>query len=216
MNAITTKPIARGYVHQVSIFIALCACIFLITKSDTTNALIANLIYSFSLVTMYTASALYHTPMWSRSKYLLMRSIDHAAIFALIAGTATPICLIAMKGTYGTNLLILFWTAAFIGMFSTIFWTQSPKWVRASLYVIVGWLAIPFMGDIKTALGVENLELLLLGGVVYTVGALIYAMKRPNPFPRVFGYHEIFHIFVVFASAFHFMVIYHITTNMIS
>jgi len=215
MQTTMSKPLARGYIHQVSIFIALCACGFLLTKSDGHNVFLANVIYSLSLVTMFSASALYHTPMWSRKNYLRMRNIDHAAIFALIAGTATPICLIAMNGSSGLHLLIVFWGAAFIGMITTFFWTQGPKWFRAALYVTVGWLGLPYMGNLKAALGPDNLELLLLGGVLYTVGAMIYALKRPNFFPRVFGYHEVFHLFVVFASALHFIVIYHITMGSI-
>ncbi len=205
------KPLTRGYIHQGAFFIALGACAMLIAKSDEIRVLIANIIYSLTLVGMYGISALYHRPMWSRQSYLLMRSFDHAAIFALIAGTATPICLIGLKDELGLRLFSIMWGIATMGIFLTIFWTQGSKWIRALLYVAMGWLAIPYISEIKSTLGTANLQLLLIGGIIYTVGALVYAFKYPDPFPRIFGYHEIFHLFIVIASIFHFRVIYSLT-----
>lgn len=206
------KPLIRGYIHQAAFFIALGACALLIAQSRESRALIANIIYSLTLTGMYGVSTLYHRPMWSHRNYLLMKSIDHAAIFALIAGSATPVCLLGLNNESGRQLLFIFWGIAAIGMLLAIFWTQRPKWVRACLYVAMGWAAIPYLPEIKSSLGIADTELLLIGGVIYTVGALVYASKRPDPFPRVFGYHEIFHIFVVVASAFYFKVIYGLTT----
>lgn len=202
------KPLIRGHIHQVAFFVALGACGFLIAESHGTRALIANIIYSLTLVGMHGVSALYHRKMWSRQKYLLMRSIDHATIYAFIAGTATPICLLGLHNAAGRRLLMSLWGIAVIGMVLAIFWTQGPKWVRAFLYVMMGWLAAPYLAEIKSSLGAEDTALLLSGGIIYTVGALVYAIKRPDPFPRVFGYHEIFHVFVVIASALFFKVIY--------
>lgn len=207
------KPLTRGYIHQAAFFIAMGACALLLTKSYNTTAFFANLIYSLTLIGMYGISALYHRPMWSRSNYLLLRSIDHAAIFALIAGTATPICLIGLKTPLGQQLLYIIWGVAAMGMFLAIFWTQGPKWTRALLYVTFGWLIIPYFPAIKAGLGVFDMQLLLIGGILYTVGAVIYALKRPNPFPQTFGYHEIFHLFIVIASIFHFKVIYNLTLH---
>ncbi len=207
------KPLIRGYIHQAAFFIAFGACVMLIAQSHGTRSLISNIIYSLTLIGMYGVSALYHSPMWSRRNYLLMRSIDHAAIFACIAGTATPICLLVLKNESGWKLLSIMWAIAAIGMFLTIFWTQGPKWIRACLYVTIGWFAVPYLSEIRSSLGAADTELLLIGGIIYTVGALVYAIKRPNPFPRVFGYHEIFHILVVIASVFYFKVIYFLTTT---
>jgi len=206
------KPLVRGYIHQAAFFIALGACTLLIAQSRESRALISNIIYSLTLTGMYGVSALYHCPMWSRRNYLLMRSIDHAAIFALIAGSATPICLLGLNNESGWRLLFMLWVIAAIGMFLAIFWTQGPKWVRAFLYVTIGWLAVPYLSEIRSSLGVADTELLLIGGIIYTIGALVYAIKHPDPFPRVFGYHEIFHILVVIASVFYFKVIYGLTT----
>jgi len=206
------KPLARGYIHQAAFFIAIGACIILIAQSHGARALFSTIIYSLTLTLLYGVSALYHCPTWSRGKYLLLRRIDHAAIFALIAGSATPICLLGLKGESGLRFCSTLWAAAVIGMLIVIFWTDAPKWARAFLYVVIGWLAFPYFPEIKSSLGITDLWLLLMGGIIYTVGALVYALKRPNPFPRVFGYHEIFHILIVIASGFHFSVIYNLAT----
>ncbi|MFZ2315283.1 MAG: hemolysin III family protein [Gammaproteobacteria bacterium] len=205
------KPLYRGYIAQIAFFLALSGCAVLVFQSKAANALFPNIIYSLTLIGMYGISALYHRPMWSRQKYLLMRSIDHAAIFALIAGTATPVCLIGLKNQTGLFFLCVIWGIAIVGMLLTIFWTQGPKWIRSLLYVILGWLVIPYFSEIQFKLGMVNFELLLAGGIFYTLGALVYAFKRPNPYPNVFGYHEIFHALIVIASLFHFIVIYNLT-----
>jgi len=208
----TMKPLTRGYIHQAAFFIAICACTILVIRSHGSYALLASLIYSASLIGMYGVSALYHVPTWSHKYYLIMRRIDHAAIFVLIAGSATPICLLKLHGAAGWQLLSIFWVVACTGMFMATIWTHGPKWIRALMYVAMGWIGVIYFPEIKSALDATNFHLLVTGGIVYTVGALVYAFKRPNPFPRVFGYHEIFHVFVVFASAFHFCLNYNLIT----
>jgi len=206
------KPLTRGYIHQVVFYVAICACAILITHSRGTLALISNIIYSITLIGLYGISALYHCIMWDRRTYLLLRSIDHAAIFALIAGSATPICLLGLKSESSLRFLAIMWVIAATGMILAIFWTQRPKWTRSFFYVAMGWLAIFYLPEIKSSLGVADMELLLIGGITYSVGALIYASKRPDPFPKIFGYHEIFHVLVVIASVLYFKVIYGLTT----
>jgi hemolysin III len=210
------RTLIRGYIHRVAFFIALVICTVLIAKSHGHRVLIANIIYSLSLVSLYCISSLYHCYAWTPRKYSIMRSLDHSAIFALIAGTVTPICLIGLNNELGFEILVMTWTIAVIGMLFAIFWSKEPKWVRALFYVALGWLALPFLPEIKISLGIENFELLLIGGIFYTVGALAYALKRPNPVPGIFGYHEIFHAFVVVASGLHFYVIFILTTAMTS
>jgi len=160
----------------------------------------------------YGVSGFYHTYTWSRKKYLILRRIDHAAIFALIAGTATPICLLTLKSHGGPQLLSILWLLAIIGMFITTIWSHVPKWTRALLYVVMGWIGILYFPEIKSSLNIINLQLLVLGGLTYTLGALIYAFKWPNPFPNVFGYHEVFHVLVVFGSGLHFCLNYNLAT----
>lgn len=206
------KPLLRGYIHQAGFVIALGACGLLITQSHGARALAANMVYSFSLMGLYGVSALYHTPLWGHRAYALMRCIDHAAIFCLIAGSATPICLLGIKGELGFELISLIWGVAILGMLITVFWSRGPKWVRALLYVSAGWLAFPYLPQIESSLGATNLWLLLAGGITYTLGAIVYACKRPDPIPHIFGYHEVFHLMVIIASGFHFVIIYNLTT----
>ena len=206
------KPLARGYIHLAAFFITLCACAILIIYSNGAYALFASVIYSISLIGQYGVSALYHTRMWTRQKYLILRRIDHAAIFVLIAGSASPICLLKLKNASGLQLLFVFWLVAIIGMLITTLWTHVPKWSRAVLYVAMGWIGILYFPEIKSSLDPTNIQLLVIGGVAYTLGAIIYAFKWPDPFPSVFGYHEVFHVLVVLGSAFHFCLIYNIAT----
>lgn len=211
LEATSMKPLLRGYIHQFGFIIALIACGFLLYQSHGPRVLASNIVYSVTLVGLFGISALYHTPLWGRRAYALMRSIDHAAIFALIAGSATPICLLGIKGQLGLKLVTLIWIVAIVGMLIAIVWSRGPKWTRAILYVSAGWLAVPYLPDIKANLGIFNLWLLLAGGITYTLGALVYACKRPDPIPHIFGYHELFHLLVVIASAFHFIIIYNLT-----
>jgi hemolysin III len=202
------KPLLRGYIHQAAFYLAFGASCMLISISHGVRAISANMIYSLTLMGLYGISAFYHRPTWGYRGYELMRRIDHAAIFALIAGSATPICLLGITGALGDKLLFIIWTIAVIGMLMALFWRHAPKWVRAILYVVAGWSAIPCLPQIASRLGSTDVWLLLAGGVIYTVGACVYACKRPRLFPSVFGYHEVFHALVVIASAFHFAVIY--------
>ncbi|HCJ1069200.1 TPA: hemolysin III family protein [Legionella pneumophila] len=206
------KPLARGYIHLAAFFITLCACTILIIYSNGAYAIFASVTYSISLIGQYGVSALYHTRMWTRQKYLLLRRIDHGAIFVLIAGSATPICLLKLKNASGLQLLFVFWLVAIIGMLITTLWTHVPKWSRAVLYVAMGWIGILYFPEIKSSLDTTNIQLLVIGGVAYTLGALIYAFKWPDPFPSVFGYHEVFHVFVVLGSGLHFCLNYNIAT----
>jgi hemolysin III len=206
------KPLARGYLHQAAFFISLVACTILIIYSNEPRATFASVIYSLSLIGMYGVSALYHTRIWSRQKYLLLRRIDHAAIFILIAGSATPMCLLKLNNMYGLRLLSIFWLVALIGMFMTTIWTHVPKWIRALLYIAMGWIGVLYFPEIKSSLDATNIQLLIIGGVTYTLGAMIYAFKWPDPFPKVFGYHEVFHVFVVLGSGFHFCLNFNIAT----
>ena len=206
------KPLTRGYIHLAAFFITLCACTILIIYSNGAWAIFASVIYSISLIGQDGVSALYHTRTWSHQKYLLLRRMDHAAIFVLIAGSATPICLLKLKNESGLQLLSILWLVAIIGMLMTTLWTYVPKWSRALLYVAMGWIGIFYFHEIKSSLDTTNIQLLVIGGFAYTLGAMIYAFKWPNPCPRVFGYHEVFHVLVVLGSGFHFCLNYNIAT----
>lgn len=203
----TQKPLLRGYFHQEAFFVALGACVMLVTKSTSTRTLIASGIYSLGLLLLFGISAIYHRPHWEAAPRALLKRFDHSAIFTLIAGTFTPLCLLALPETLGYPLLKMIWGAALVGIGQSIFWVRAPKWFTAVFYVLVGWLVFPYLGELRTSLGQANVALILTGGIVYTIGAVFYALKRPNFNPAVFGYHELFHIFTIVGAAFHFAVI---------
>jgi hemolysin III len=202
------KPVLRGYLHQEAFFIALGACILLIAKSTNNLSYLSSLIYSLGLLLLFGISAIYHRPQWQPKQRALLKRFDHSAIFVLIAGTFTPICLMALPEEQGNRLLFVIWGAALIGIFQSIFWVKAPKWLTALFYIAMGWMALPYLGVLKVSLGTASLYLLAAGGIVFTVGAVFYASKKPNIAPGIFGYHELFHLFTVIGAAFHFVVVY--------
>jgi len=136
-----------------------------------------------------------------------MRRLDHSMIFVLIAGTYTPIALLALNGTLGRVVLVVVWAGAVAGIVFKLAWIDAPKWLFAAVYLALGWVAIATIGQLPEAVGWLGLAGLAVGGVLYTVGAIIYARGRPNPFPGVFGYHEVFHALVIAAASIHYAVI---------
>lgn len=205
---VNKKPLLRGTIHQEAFFVALGACAVMIAQSSTPKSWTASLIYSLGLLLMFGISALYHRPHWEPEPRKLMKRLDHSAIFIQIAGTATPICLLALPEKDGFQFLTINWVVAFAGVLQSIFWVKAPKFVTAILYIAMGWLAVPYLSELKTSLGMTNVLLILAGGLFYTVGAVFYATKKPKLVPHIFGYHELFHLFTVIAAALHFIVIY--------
>lgn len=202
------KPLLRGYIHQEAFFVSLTACAFLFAHSTGRVSFIACLLYSMGLILLFGFSAVYHRVTWQPRARANLKRIDHSAIFVLIAGTTSPIALLALPEDSGNTLLRLIWFGAVVGILQSIFWVKAPKWVTALLCVIVGWLSLPYMSGLSETLAPGEVPLLVLGGIAYSIGALFYALKKPNFFPGVFGYHELFHIFTVLAAALHFLVIY--------
>lgn len=202
------KPFLRGHFHQAAFFIALGACVLLMVRTSEFNSVVSALVYSLSLCGLFGVSALYHRINWQERGRVWMRRLDHAFIFILIAGTSTPICLLALSPENGSHILPIIWLAASIGILQSLFLPKAPKWVSAILYISVGWLAAPYLPEFRNSLGLTQVSFLIAGGVIYTLGALVYAFKFPNPSPKYFGYHEIFHILVIVAAAFHFVVVY--------
>ena len=201
------KPLLRGHFHQAAFFFALGACAMLVYRVEEKKSLIAALTYSFSLITLFGISTLYHRPTWQPKQRMWMRRLDHSAIYILIAGTSTPICLLALAPETGIKLLQLVWGAAIFGIFQSLIWVNGPKWVSSILYVITGLLVLPFLSELRMVLTTSQIQLIFVGGALYIIGALIYALKRPNPFPKHFGYHEIFHLLVVLAAILHFLAV---------
>jgi hemolysin III len=192
------KPLLRGWFHAAAALGAVALTIALCWRSsDDLPRLFSMLIFGLSMIALYSVSAIYNIGNWGGAVGRWLRSLDHANIFLLIAGTYTPICFNVLHGWVRYGLLLTIWLLAVGGVALAIFTVKVPRWVRTGLYIGMGWvglLALPALGE---ALAWEALALLFLGGLFYTVGAVIYGCRRPNPFPRVFGFHEIFHLFVI-------------------
>ncbi|MBT4763178.1 MAG: hemolysin III [Bdellovibrionaceae bacterium] len=204
----STKPLLRGYFHQEAFYTALGACILLMAKSSNNMSLIASIIYSIGLLMMLGVSAIYHRPHWEPKPRAFLKRLDHAAIFVLIASTATPLFLLTISAKSGNQFIIVMWAVALLGILQSIFWIKAPKFLSAAFYVGMGWITFPYLSELKVSLGSTNLWLIISGGITYTAGAVFYALKKPNLWPRIFGYHEVFHIFTIIGAILHFIVIY--------
>lgn len=206
-----TKPLLRGVSHQVSFFIALAAGLWLIFKAEGAMRW-GCVVYTFALCGQFAVSALYHRPNWKRPEVRQWwRRLDHAFIMILIAGTGTPIAL-GIAPEASRALLILLWGGATLGVLRALVWITAPKPVAAGLALLLAWLTSPYIPELRAAMGTGATTWLVVGGVLYSLGALAYATKRPNPWPTVFGYHEIFHAFVVLAAACHFVSVVTVVT----
>ena len=197
------KPRLRGVLHQYSFFVAVVLGSALVIAADGGRERIAALVYALGLAGLLGTSALYHRLTWAPRARMWMRRLDHSMIFVLIASTVTPIGLLALEDPLRTILLAVVWTGAAAGVALCLLWPTSPKWVSAAVYVAVGWTGVMAMPELA-GYAVSALVLLAAGGVLYTVGAVVYALGRPDPVPQVFGYHEVFHTLVVVAAALHF------------
>jgi len=207
MATVSSKPLLRGVSHQIAFFVSAVAGVALVHQARQGLAAISAAIYAASLAAMLGISALYHRINWPPDKRLVMKRLDHAGIFLLIAGSYTPICLLALAPGLGHPLLAAVWTAAALGIVKEVLWIHAPKAVTAIPYTLLGCAVVPFLSQVTAALGSVRTILLGLGGVLYLFGALAYARQRPNPIPGVFGYHEVFHALVVAAAVLHFVAI---------
>ena len=201
------RPTLRGVFHVVAAVVAFPATAWLVSRAGSHTAEFAAGVYGGSLVVLFTISATYHRVFWTDQKIRsAVGRIDHSAIFVLIAGTYTPFCLL-LASAAGYALLATVWASAMVGMVIVVFFPQTPKPVRSAIYVLLGWLIVPFLPALHAALGVRPFVLILVGGACYTVGAVVYAVRRPDPFPTVFGFHEIFHLLVVAAAGCQFLAV---------
>ena len=205
------KPRLRGRLHQYAFFVALVCGIVLCSVAATrpgVGPLVSTVIYSITVCGLFGISALYHRRTWGERGYQIMRRLDHSMIFIFIAGTYTPFCVLLLERDKATLLLSLIWIGALGGVALKSIWPHLPRWVGAPLYLALGWGAVAILPDILRNGGVADLVLLAAGGVMYSVGAVFYAMRRPNPWPDVFGHHEFFHACTLLAAICHHIAIY--------
>lgn len=201
-EAVASKPLMRGWLHAGAAVTALLVTILLaVASANDRPKQISLLVYGGSSILLFGWSALYHLGNWSERTRRLFQRIDHANIFVLIAGTYTPIAFNTLSGPWRVALLVIIWSLAALGMTAAAPALRMPRGVMVALYVAMGWVVVIFIPQIASAVGLAAIGLLALGGVLYTLGALAYALHRPNPWPRVFGYHEVFHLATVAAAA---------------
>ena len=201
------RPRLRGVFHQYAFFVAVVAGAVLVLVADSPRARVAMLVYGAALSAMFGASAVYHRVPWRSLRVRAwMRRIDHSMIPLLIAGTYTPFAVLALDGALADAILIAVWCGAAAGIVLNLAWVDAPTWVTAVVYLALGWIGVAALPELFD-LGVAPALLVLAGGALYTVGAVTYALQRPNPRPAVFGYHEIFHLFVIGAAVMHYVAI---------
>ncbi len=206
------KPRLRGVSHQYAFFVSLACGVGLILAASDGRARIAAAIYAVAVSALLGTSALYHRVTWRPSARRWMRRLDHSMIFVLIAGTYTPVALLALSGSLAKAILIAVWAGAAAGVVFKLVWIDAGrsrigKWLFAAVYVALGWVSVAVFGELPAAIGWLGLAGLAAGGLLYTLGAVVYATGRPNPNPKVFGYHEVFHALVIAAAGLHYAVI---------
>lgn len=198
----------NGLTHLAAAVLALLGLAgLLILGHDSLVKVIALLIYGFSLVLMFSSSAAYHLVKARPPIMQVLRKLDHTAIYALIAGTYTPICLHFFSGFWAWGMLVIIWGLALAGIVVKLFVIKAPRWLTAGIYLVMGWLSLMAIRQMLLFMPVGALVCLLLGGLFFTVGAVVYILKKPDFFPGIFGFHEIWHIFVILGCLSHFILI---------
>jgi len=206
------KPRLRGWLHLVTAPLSLAAGIVLVALSPTAPTRLASAVYAASALLLFTVSAVYHTGRWSPRVHGFLKRFDHANIFLLIAGSYTPFTLLLLDGRERTIMLSAVWVTAVLGCLFRIFWIGAPRWLYLAIYLGLGWAAVLYLGDYVTGakslgmgVGTAVLVLAAVGGLLYTVGGVVYGMRRPDPWPQWFGFHEVFHTFTILAFVVHYV-----------
>ena len=205
------KDPVSGFTHLFGAFLSIWGLYALITHVPVyagARYIVSLSIFGASLILLYSASATYHLIAAPQKTTMVLRRIDHMMIYVLIAGSYTPICLIALKGVWGTSMFIAIWSLAFVGMILKLFWFNAPRWLSTLFYIFLGWMAVIVLLPLSRAISWAGMTYLILGGLAYTVGAIIYATKWPRINWPFFGFHEIFHLFVMAGSFLHYWMVF--------
>jgi hemolysin III len=201
------KPKLRGWLHAGVFPLSVVAGIVLVSLAGTTEARVACAVYAVSAALLFGVSAVYHRGTWSPRVYAVLRRLDHANIFLIIAGTYTPFTLLLLEGGQARLLLWLVWAGALAGIAFRVFWTDAPRWLYTPVYIALGWAAVFFLPDFLDRGGMAVLILIVIGGLLYSLGGIVYAAQRPDPSPRWFGFHEVFHSLTLAAYAVHYVAV---------
>jgi hemolysin III len=203
------RPALRGAMHRSSVPVAICLTIFLATRATTAGSRAVVIVYGACVVSMLTISGIYHLPsLWESSRRRLLKRLDHAAILVATAGTYTAVIALGMTGATRVVMLVLVWIVAAVGVAVRMAWLDGPRVAVGTVYVAVGWFALVHPPAFARALSSAEITLLVAGGLLYTVGAVVFSLRRPNPWPATFGYHEVFHACVVAAAFCHWVSVY--------
>jgi hemolysin III len=203
-SAAGTRPRLRGVSHHIAFYVTLVFGGVLIAASADRRAMVATAIYVTFLAGMFGVSAILHRRDWGPRAFGWLRRADHAMIFACIAGTYTPLCVLGVASPSGTRLLVLAWSGAGLGIVRALLWPHAPRLVSSALYVAVGWVMLAYLPEVHAALDPAAFALVVAGGVWFTAGAVVYMSRRPDPWPTVFGYHEVFHVLIILGCICHF------------
>jgi hemolysin III len=206
------KPTWRGWIHTGVLPVAIAGGIVLVVLADGLTAKIAASVFFASSILLFGTSAIYHRFNWKPKAKKALKRFDHANIFLLIAGSYTPITLLALPQEKGLLLIVAIWATALLGIGFRVFWLGAPRWLYVIIYIVMGWAAVVYLPDF-VAVNLAMMVLILAGGLMYTIGALFYALKKPNPVPGHFGFHEIFHSFTVLAFLCHWSAVLIICLN---
>jgi hemolysin III len=205
--ATKVKPQLRGWIHAGTAPVALVAGIVLVALSPTTAARVSTAVFAFATVLLFSASAVYHRGTWSVGTTAALRRLDHSNILLVIAGTYTPLAVLLLDSTTALWLLAAIWVAALGGMFARVFWLQAPRWFYVPLYAILGMVSLGFLPQFWASGGPVITWLVIAGGLAYMLGAVVYGIKKPNPSPRYFGFHEVFHVLTVVGYVCHYIAV---------
>lgn len=193
------RPLLRGVFHQAGFAASLVVGTLLIVGADGARRHVAAAVFAGAVAVCFGASALYHRVTWTPRLRPWMRRVDHAGIFVLIAGTYTPVCLLVLRGDWRLSVLVVVWACAAAAAIFKFVWVGAPKWLAAAFGVALGWAGVVVLPQLASRVDPAAVALLGIGGIIYTAGALVYARRRPDPVPAVFGYHELFHVLTLFA-----------------
>lgn len=204
-------PRMRGWLHAYAALVSLAAGIALVAvaaASRGNRAGVATTIYAITVTSLFATSAMYHRHRWAPAAHGVMKRLDHSMIFVFIAGTYTPFAALTLPRASSVAVLIVVWTGALFGVILKTSWPDAPRLLSVPLYIALGWVAVFVLPQLLHSFGVATLVLIAIGGVIYTLGALAYGFKRPNPYPRTFGYHEVFHLCTLVAATCHYIAVW--------
>jgi hemolysin III len=199
------KPKLRGWLHAAIAPLAFFSFLVLLVLADSVRVRAGAAVFMFSAVLLFGVSAVYHTGRWGARAKAIWRRFDHANIFILIAGSYTPFALLLLTPRHATMMLLLVWGGALLGVLFRIFWVGAPRWLYVPLYLLLGWAAVIYLPEFFAKSPTDVMVLMIVGGGLYSIGALVYGFKWPNPSPRWFGFHEVFHALTIAAFVVHYI-----------